>query len=124
MRLIENAVVKTRTAPKFGANDDLVTISQWSPPERFPGAKDSNYRHIQSRGKMHGATVITNRQLATVQYRRELTQRKRYLREFAILRWRRPLSRILKPNDPDRKVCGQAIGYRLKSVFTPLSNSA
>lgn len=65
VRLVEEAVVETRAAPKFRPDNNTVAVAKRRPPERFTRAEDPNNRDIEGGGKMHGTAVVADRELAT-----------------------------------------------------------
>ena len=72
--MIEAAVVKARTTPETRVNDNAIVVSERSKPGGFGRTKNSHHGNLQSRRDMHWATIIANKQPASVQHGHEFTE--------------------------------------------------
>ena len=72
--MIEATVVKARTAPETGANDNVIVVSERSKPNGFSWTKDGYHGNSESRGDMHWAAIVANKQLASFQHRHEFAE--------------------------------------------------
>src|ERR1700755_593468 len=115
VRLVKDAVVETRPAAEFGTDNHPIAVAEWRPPKRLAWAENSHDRNVESRREMHRAAIVADGELATTENSHELSQWERNLRELAVVARSRTLSRILKPNDFNRKVSRQALRDRAKS---------
>jgi len=121
--LVKEAVVETGTAPKFGADNDVVVLAKWPKPCRLGGAKNSDNRYIQSCGYVHGTTVVANQHPALGEDRHKPPQGQRYPDELILILSWSCLAAILEPQYLDRTFCSQTLRDDSEVLLAPLPNS-
>jgi hypothetical protein len=121
--LVKETVVETGTAPKFGADNDVVILAKWPKPSGLGRAKNSDNGYIQSCGYVHGTAVVANEHPALGEERHKPPQGQRYPDELIMIFSWSCLAAILEPQYLYRTCCSQTLRDESEVLLAPLAIS-